>query len=1012
MKIKRYLKNVGLLALLTTLCSVAFAQRTITGSVKDANSGETLVGASVVVTGTSKGTLTDVEGKYSLADVGVNAASLTFSFTGYASVTIPIGTLKVIDCTLNGGSILDEIIVVGYGSVKKSDATGAIVALDEKNFNRGVLTSPEQLIQGRAAGVQISQNGGEPGGGISIRIRGTSSVNGGKNPLFVIDGVPLSGDNSTPGGQAGALGGSSARNPLNYLNPNDIEKIDILKDASSTAIYGARGANGVVLITTKRGKKGAGSFDYAYSLGASQITKKYDLLSAEAFAAAVPASNLGSSTDWQNVVLQTGLSQSHSLSYGGGTDKGTYRFSGGYMDQEGIFKQSGFTRYNVRFNGDQRLMNDKLYVGVSVTAAKTLDRAVPITNNSGFEGDLLARMLVTNPTTPIYTFNDSKTLNCDTCAIFQPSSSSETSPAAVLRYTKDETKTLRITGNVFAEYKIFEDLTFKTVLGFDESQSQRRSAISPLLNIGNNRSVIKGSNNFSNVSLTNTLWDDYLTYTKKVGDIDVTALLGYSYQSFTYQNDAQQMIGFPTSRSFTSDINYQLNNAGSATKSVVNYSGITTDELQSVFGRVNVGYKDKYLITASIRRDGSTRFAKDKRYGTFPSFAFKWRLIQENFIPKNIFSDLGLRVGYGITGNQQIPHDLYSQRYRYGDSFFNGDGNYVNGAYYQVANNSSSLQWESTKQVNIGLDFGFLKNRLTGSVDYYEKHTDKLLIQVEGDGSKPTSGQWLNLPADVQNRGVELSLNFVAIDTKDFRWTIAGNIAQNDNIVKNLLGVYNTGAINGQGLSGAYAQQIVEGQPLGAFFIRQADGFYTADDLAKGQKKGLTRYLDGNDAAQLIGKSGLPTLTGGLTNTLTYKGLDVSFFFNGVFGSYIYNNTANAFFTQGSLQSGRNVTTNVVNNGESAANAPEPSTRFLEKGDFVRLANVSVGYNLPLGTNKSIKSVRLFLSGQNILTFTNYTGQDPEVNTDKNIGGIPSFGIDYTAYPRARTVTIGASVAF
>ena len=1001
MKIKVNFKSSLLMALFTALTTFAFAQRTVTGTVKDTDSGETLVGASVVVTGTTKGTLTDLDGKYEL-QIPADAASLTFSYTGYSNLTIPLGSSKVVDAALKGGSILEAVVVVGYGSVKKSDATGAVVALDEKSFNRGVLTSPEQLMQGRAAGVQITQNGGEPGGGISVRVRGTSSVNGGNNPLFVIDGVPLSTDNSTADGQTGGFGSSSSRNPLNYLNPNDIASIDILKDASSTAIYGARGANGVVLITTKKGKKGAGSFEYGYSLGVSQITKKYDLLSASAFAAAsIPANNLGGSTNWQDVVLQTGLAHNHNLAYGGGSDKGSYRFSLGYLDQNGIFKQSGFKRYSARFNADQKFIDDRLTVGVNITASNTIDAAVPITNDAGFGGDLLSRMLVSNPTLSIYKYNKSANADCDTCEINQPSSNSEANPAAILRYTKDVTNTIRTTGDIHAEFKIIDGLTFKTVVGFDKSQSQRRSATSPLLNNDNNKSV-GGRSFYSNVALNNSLFDAYLNYNNKFGDIDFTGLLGYSYQSNGFQNDRSEMIGFPTDPAFLSDINYQLNNAGAASKSIVKNSANYKDEIQSQFARVNFGYKEKYLVTASIRRDGSTKFGADNKYGVFPSVGVKWRLIQEDFIPKNIFSDLGLRLGYGVTGNQDIPHNLYSQRTRYTDVRF--DNSNINlGGVQLAANKNPKLQWESTKQLNFGLDFGFLNNRLTGTVDYYKKNTDKLLFRVGGDGSLPGGGGvWLNLDADVQNSGVELSLNFVAVDGKDFRWTISGNVANNTNIVNSLPGAYNTGNINGQGLSGAYAQQIIQGQPLGAYFIRKADGY---------DSKGLSKYADGNDAQLQLGKGGLPTLSGGLTNTFAYKGLDISFFLNGVAGNYIYNNTANAFFTQGALASGRNVTTNVVGNGESAVNAPEPSTRFLEKGDFIRLSNLSLGYNLPIPNGK-IKGVRVFIVGQNIATFTNYTGQDPEVNTSKARDGIPSFGIDYTAYPVARTWSFGASVTF
>ncbi|NJN32910.1 MAG: TonB-dependent receptor plug domain-containing protein [Saprospiraceae bacterium] len=462
----------------------SYSQRTITGTVTDGESSDPLVGASIVVTGTTNGTLTDLDGKYSLV-VPNDAKSITISFTGYESVTQPLGAESILDFKLKAGSLLDEVVVVGYGSVRKVDATGAVNSITEKDFNRGVITSAEQLMQGRAAGVQITQNSGQPGGGINVRIRGTSSVRSGNNPLFVIDGVPLAGDDVTPDGQTGGLGSSAARNPLNFLNPDDIEKIDVLKDASATAIYGARGSNGVVIITTKRGKKDGG-FDYSYSLGFSSITKRYDLLNAAEFKNATPINDLGGSTDWQDVVLQTGLTNNHSISYGSNIGKGVYRISAGYINQEGIFKQSGFGRYSLRFNGEQRVLSDKLLIGVSGTIANTLDRSVPITDNSGFVGDLLSAMLKTNPTMPIYTFNKNATNDCDTCVLNQLSPS-EPNPAAILRYSQDKTKTLRSVGNAFAEVSIIEGLTFKTVIGFDQSISNRRSAFSPFLTIqGNN----------------------------------------------------------------------------------------------------------------------------------------------------------------------------------------------------------------------------------------------------------------------------------------------------------------------------------------------------------------------------------------------------------------------------------------------------------------------------------------------------------------------------------------------
>ena len=986
-----------LVALFTTLSNFAFSQRTITGSVTDGENNEPLVGASVVVTGTTKGTLTDVDGKYSLSEVPANATSLTFSFTGYANLTVPIGSSNVVDAKLQGGSILEEMVVVGYGSVRKIDATGSVSSVTEKDFNKGINTSVEQLMQGRVAGVNITQNSGQPGGGINVRIRGTSSVRNGNNPLFVVDGVPLSGDEVSPGTGTNNIGGSAAKNPLNFLNPNDIEKIDILKDASATAIYGARGANGVVLITTKKGK-GKGGLEYNVSLASSKITKKYDLLSPTEFVAAAGASqNLGSQTDWQDVLFRRGLSNDHSLTYGGGNDKGSYRFSMGYLNQDGIMTNSSMNRYSARFNGDQKFINDKLTIGVNLTVAEINDQGVPITDNVGFTGDLLGNVLKSNPTMPIYLYNKSTKFDCDTCTVFQRSGGAEPSPAALLRYNYDRTKTLKTLGSLAGTYKIIEGLDFKSVLGFDRSRSERKNAFSKALILQEIGGI--GRLGLSNVDVSNTLWENYFNYTKQFGSVNFTGLLGYSYQQFSSSNNSFELAGFRVD-----DPEYMAQNLESASKFAPAGSGSRTDELQSYFARANFSISDKYVLTASIRRDGSTKFGGDNKYGNFPSFAAKWRLISENFIPKNVFSDLGLRIGYGVTGNQEIPHNLYQQRQRYGGWDINSSGDLTGGGFGDVSFNNPGLKWESTAQTNLGLDFGFANNRVSGSIDVYKKNTKDLLIQVTSAQPAPTPFTWKNLDADVENKGIELSLNVVAVDSKDFNWSISGNVAYNKNLVKNFGGLINTGAINGQGLTGAFAQRIAQGQSLFAFFLRPFNGY---------DAQGNTIYGANNDQdfQQFDGKSPLPTVTGGLTNSFSFKGFDASFFFNGVFGNYIYSNTENAFFTKGSLANGRNVTKNVVGSKEGNLNAPDVSSRFLYKGDFVRLQNVSLGYNLPI-SGSVVKGMRIFVTGQNLLTFTSYPFQDPEVNTNKSIDGVPSFGIDYTAYPRARTITVGANVSF
>jgi TonB-dependent starch-binding outer membrane protein SusC len=681
-----------LVAVFTALSSFAFSQRTITGTITDGENNEPLVGASVVVTGTTKGTLTDVDGKYSLSEVPANATSLTFSFTGYANLTIPLGSSNIVDAKLQGGSILEEVVVVGYGSVRKVDATGAVNSVSEKDFNKGINTSVEQLMQGRVAGVNITQNSGQPGGGINVRIRGTSSVRNGNNPLFVVDGVPLSGDDVSPGTGTNNIGSTAPKNPLNFLNPNDIEKIDILKDASATAIYGARGANGVVLITTKKGK-GKGGLEYNVSLGASKITKKYDLLSPTEFvAAAGAAQNLGSQTDWQDVLFRTGLSNDHSLTYGGGSDKGSYRFSMGYLNQDGIMTNSSMKRYSARFNGDQKFLKDKLTVGVNLTVSEITDFGVPITDNVGFTGDLLGNVLKANPTMPIYLYNKSAKFDCDTCTVYQRTGGAEPSPAAILKYNYDVTKTLKTLGSISGSYNLLEGLDFKTVLGFDRSKSERKNAFSRALVM---QEIDKlGRLSLGNVDVSNTLWENYFNYNKKFGNTTFTGLLGYSYQQFNFSS-----TNFELSKFRVDDPELMVNNIESAGIFAPTGSGSRVDELQSYFARVNFSISDKYLLTASIRRDGSTKFGGDNKYGNFPSFAAKWRLISEDFIPKNVFSDLGLRIGYGVTGNQEIPHNLYQQRQRYGGWDVNSSGDLTGGGFGDVAFTNPGLKWESTSQL-------------------------------------------------------------------------------------------------------------------------------------------------------------------------------------------------------------------------------------------------------------------------------------------------------------------------
>jgi iron complex outermembrane receptor protein len=510
----------------------------------------------------------------------------------------------------------------------------------------------------------------------------------------------------------------------------------------------------------------------------------------------------------------------------------------------------------------------------------------------------------------------------------------------------------------------------------------------------------------------NNLWENYFTYEKNLGNVNFTALLGYSYQSFNTKT-----ISFEASRFRTDDVDVMLNNIASSDQSalggvVANNSSNTTDELQSYYGRATASILDKYIVTATVRADGSTRFGEDNKYGVFPSGAFKWRLSEEGFIPE-AFSDLNLRVSYGVTGNQQFGHNLYDTRRRFGGSGNNdwtintAANNTDRGGDGPVSFQNPALKWESTAQFNIGFDFGLINNRLRGSLDFYNKNTSDLLTITYSAQPAPNPFIYRNLDADIINQGVELGLGYDIIVDSDLKWDIAFNMAYNKNEVKNLGSTfYNAGEINGQGLSGAYSQRIADGQSLYAFYVREFDGF---------DENGLAVYK-GGDVQKFVDKDPLPDWNFGLTNNFSYKNFDLSIFFTGQLGQYVYSNTANAFFTAGSLANGRNTTKDIPTTTEDKLNAPDVSTRFLYDASFVRLQNLTLGYNFKPNTGV-FQNLRIYLTGSNLFVITDYPFQDPEVSVPKpvTLGNAPPVavaGIDYTTYPRSRTFAFGINATF
>lgn len=984
-----------LICVLFSCCNLAYAQeRTITGTVTSRVGGTTLPGVNVLIKGTSQGTITDINGNYSIS--ANDSDVLVFSFVGFVQDEVPVSSISgntySIDLDEDIQS-LSEVVVIGYGTQEKKDVTGAMSTINAKDFNAGVINSPAQLFQGKLAGVQVTQNSGEPGGAIDINIRGASSIRAGNNPLYVVDGFPLDGREVSNLGPDFGLGTSSSRNPLNFINPDDIASIDVLKDASATAIYGSRGANGVVLITTKTAAPGELVLSMNSSFGISQLPKKIDLLSADeyvdaAVAAGAQASKIdfGGSTDWQDEIFRTGYTQSHSLSFAKGTDEGAYRVSLSYLDQDGIVETSNLERITARINASQKLIKDRLKLDYQLTVGHTNDRYVPISNNAGFEGSLIGAALQANPTIPVRrddgTFvQRSETINGVGLA------SDFNNPAAMLELLETSGKTTRILGNIGASFTIAKGLDFRTNFGVDNSASITRINYNPDFRFA---SVERpGTAGIIDVNLSSYIIENFLTYKIESGNSKFELLGGYSYQEFNSRSHGFWVVDTELPNGGT--LGYNNVGVGVDFTGQQQFSGNQTNKLQSYFTRAFYSYMDKYLFTGTVRTDGSSRFGENERYGVFPSLALAWRISEEEFAP-DLFSDLKLRLGWGRTGNQEFANGTSQP------SLGVEGGNVV-----QLTNDNPDIKWEETTQWNVGVDFSLLSGRFSGTVDYFDKSTTDLLVLLDVPQPAFTRFAYQNLDADLINTGLELSLNAQIVNIGDFSWDASANFT---NFFKNEIeglgtSFFNTGAISGQGLSGAYAQRIAEGQPLGAFYMLEFTGL---------SENGVSQY--GNDNRLSFVGSALPDYIYGFTTNLRFKNLDLSLNFNGRGGSQVYNNTANALFTKGALLNGRNITPEVAYSDESPLNAPDVSTRYLEDGSFLRFNNFTLGYNFETENIEWLSKARIFLSGQNVFVLTDYSGYDPEVNVDKNINGVPSFGIDYTGFPKSRTFLVGVNFSF
>jgi TonB-linked SusC/RagA family outer membrane protein len=1039
---KRILLTFLLLSVIA-LSSVYAQSRKITGRVTGADDGQALPGVSVKVTGTNTGVQTDNDGLYSL-QLPSNAQTLTFSFIGYSPQTVTIGQGNRYDVKLTpNNKQLSEVVVIGYGTVLKRDATSAISSVSAKDIEDRPITGIDQALQGQAAGVLVTSSSGTPGGGVTVRVRGTSSINSGSQPLYVVDGTPINISNLA---QLGF--GNQQPNPLDDINPNDIESLEVLKDAAATAIYGSRGTNGVVIVTTKKGKAGATKIDVNYYTGVQNVTKKIPLLTGPQYiqelqdevtnrygaligpnpgqfaslqtllTSGLGLQNVGGvpssypTSNWEDLVFRKNAPISdYNIAISGGNDKTKFNISGDYFNQQGTIKGSDYTRLSFRTNIDHNI-SDKFKVGTNFSFNYTKQDRI---NNDNNINGVLSAAILESPAIPVY--NSDGTYAKDV-------NSSVENPVAAYKEPLNLTTNGRLLSNVYGEYKILPNLTFRTNFAADYTSFGEQRFSPTTLNAG---FASNGSGTQSQTELLNVLNENTLTYKKSIGKHNFTVLAGESYQKESSQVLVASGTGFPGN---------QITQLSASAIKTNAFSTGSSDILESYFARVNYNFDEKYLFSASIRDDASSRFGANKRDGVFPSVSAGWRINQENFL-KDVtwLSNLKLRGSYGITGNNNIG-DFASRTLIGVGANYNG---FPGLSPSQLG--TSNLTWESTAQTDVALDLGFFNDRLTLSVDYYNKISSNLLLFQPLVGSSGFTGYTNNI-GKLQNKGWEFEVQSINVKSSSFSWTTNFNIAFNRNKV---LALANGNAPFGSG----FASWIQVGQPLGSFRGYQTAGIfqnqaeinalnaaaqaktgnptttYQTALTAPGDVKFVDLNGDGvvNSNDQKILGSAQPLFIGGLTNTFKYKSFDLNFFWQFSYGNLIYNDT-NAFAEgQNSVFGDFAAVLNHWTPTNTNTNIPRPvygdpnqnnrtSNRFLENGSYARLKNAALGYTLPKSTAQSIgmRSLRVYISAQNLFTITKYSGFDPEVSTFDTTNISP--GTDFLTAPQAKTILIGLNVGF
>ena len=974
------MKNSSLffsLLIFVLCCGQVIAQTSVvSGTVSSADDGSMLVGVNIVVKNTDTGTTTNENGAFVLEGVSANDV-LVLSYIGYETAEVAVSGRAIIEVTLVSTVIAGEdVVVIGYGTQSRRDVTGAISSLKEGSFTKGTNTDLQSLLQARAPGVVITANNGDIGSEPRIRIRGGTSINASNNPIIVVDGVPINNSSALPGGfttGAGAGADGTMDNPLGMLNPDDIASIDILKDAASSAIYGARGGNGVILITTKEGRPGELSLTYSASTSSSSITKKLDLMDAAGFKSyassiGVDIEDGGANTDWQDEILRSAVSTNHNISFSAGTQQTQYRASISYLDQQGILLNSERQRISTRLNVRHTMLDNKLKLGLKVSPSFSNRNNTPYNQRAGYFGGVFTNVLKFNPTYPVKNADGS---------YYEYATTTIRNPVALLNEISDVGENLRVLTSATAEYELISGLNAKVTLGLDR-ESYNRNIYEP--NSLPYAASIGGQASVQNTQRKNDHFNTTLNYSNS----SMNVLAGYEFQEFTNSGFGATTKGFVTDA-------WLYNNMGGATDfTTAPYSFKNQNRLVSFFGRVAYSMGGKLNVMATLRREGSSRFGDDNKWGVFPSASVGFR----------VTDDIKLRASYGVAGNQEIGNYRSLVTLGSGANAVIG-GQLLSGvAANQLAN--PDLKWETTSDINFGVDFALMDNKITGSVDMYSKTTEDMLVEVNVPQPAVVTTKLDNV-GSVENSGLEFFINSVNMSTKDMSWNTSFNFSTNKNNVVSLgkdVEYIVTGQVGGAGLSGVQAAIIKPGEPFGTFFGYELSG-YDAD----GQEILSTDGGPLGDGRRILG-SPHPDYTFGMTNQINFGNIDFSFYIWSVQGNEILNNTRLEYQRPSNPFNNINLfseTADDVNNGLGSEAAVALTDKFIEDGSFIRLQNVTIGYTLKTG---QFKNLRFYLSADNLITLTDYSGFDPEVST---ISGLAE-GIDYTNYPKAKTISFGINV--